>query len=531
MSVQNLKLKVLTKFPATVTVGSGLTLTNINGVYTFTLGGALGAIGALPTAGAKTVLAGGGGAPSWSASPTVAGLTVSANAGASLPAAPTGTALQVAGADGANVFSTYDAFGGAGNSTGTQFRKARGTAAAPTALQTDDPIGGTYAFGYGATGYSASQRGFAGWFAGENWTDTAQGTYYSVYVVNATTLVSAERLRISGNGSVRLSGYASGFLKSDSSGNISATNVTQTAPQGRLTLTSGVARPTSDVSGATTIFYTPSAGDAVPIYDGTSLVPTTFAELSNITTNSATGKAGPAAVTTNSNYDLFVWNDAGTVRLTRGPAWTSDTARGAGAGTTELQIVKGIQTNKQAITNGPGANLGTYVGTVRSNGTSTIDFTFGTDAAGGGAAILGVWNLYNQCQFSTAVGDSTASWTYSTATTRSMDNNVGNRVSFVSGLPIHSIAVMRGFWASLPATVGAFGFVGFGLDSTSAFTNSQIVFTNAAAALTDSGTFNDLIAAQTGFHFIQALERGDGTNTTTFAGSAQTKRLVVQAWH
>ena len=91
--------------------------------------------------------------------------------------------------------------------------------------------------------------------------------------------------------------------------------------------------------------------------------------ISDVTTTKS-----PAAATTNSNYDLFVWNDGGTYRCTRGPAWSSDTARGTGAGTTELQLLNGILTNKNAITNGPAANKGTYVGTVRTNGSSQVDF-------------------------------------------------------------------------------------------------------------------------------------------------------------
>ncbi len=139
---------------------------------------------------------------------------------------------------------------------------------------------------------------------------------------------------------------------------------------------------TSDQSGKTTIYYTPYNGNQVVIYDWMNMLSTSFSELSNITTNSSTGNAGPAAVAANSNYDLFVWNNSGTVMLTRGPAWSSDAARGTGAGTTELQCINGILTNKVAITNGPGANLGTYVGTVRSDGSSQINWLLGGVSAG-----------------------------------------------------------------------------------------------------------------------------------------------------
>ena len=93
------------------------------------------------------------------------------------------------------------------------------------------------------------------------------------------------------------------------------------APQGRLTLSSGEPVMTADQTGKTSIFYTPYTGGFVPIYDGTAFVPTAFAERSNDLTQSATGKAGPLAAGPYQVIDAFVWNDSGTIRLTRGPKW------------------------------------------------------------------------------------------------------------------------------------------------------------------------------------------------------------------
>lgn len=94
------------------------------------------------------------------------------------------------------------------------------------------------------------------------------------------------------------------------------------APQGRLTLQSGEPVMTADQTGKTSVFYTPYAGNFVPLYDGTSFVPTAFTERSNDLTQSASGKAGPAAAGPHQVIDLFAWNDSGTIRLTRGPKWT-----------------------------------------------------------------------------------------------------------------------------------------------------------------------------------------------------------------
>jgi hypothetical protein len=47
MTIQNLKLRIIPKFPASVSVGSGLTLTNTNGAYSITLANNLTQVAAL----------------------------------------------------------------------------------------------------------------------------------------------------------------------------------------------------------------------------------------------------------------------------------------------------------------------------------------------------------------------------------------------------------------------------------------------------------------------------------------------------
>jgi hypothetical protein len=89
-------------------------------------------------------------------------------------------------------------------------------------------------------------------------------------------------------------------------------------PQGRLTLTTAVPVMSAGVSAAATIYYTPYTGDNIPIYDGSKWVRTTFTELS-LALDSDTGHTGYQQI--DNLYDLFVINDAGTVRLGTGPAW------------------------------------------------------------------------------------------------------------------------------------------------------------------------------------------------------------------
>lgn len=290
-----------------------------------------------------------------------------------------------------------------------------------------------------------------------------------------------------------------------------------TAPQGRLTLVNLTPVMTTSQTAKTSIFYTPYVGNRIPIYNGTSTQPIVFAQLENKTTDSATGNAGPAAVIADKNYDLFVWNNSGTPTLTRGPAWASDTTRGTGAGTTELQRLSGagggILTNMYAITNGPGANLGTYVGTMRSDGSSQINFSFGTVSASGTAAVLGVWNAHNRVDVRGLVGGA-GSWSYNSTTIRPVQGTNNIRVSFVHGLQEEFFFAE---YAGLVVSTIQTSF-GLGLDSTTAF-SGRIGLGFGASGVASSAVG----ASQTqpvGWHFMQALEALQVAGSATFYGDA-----------
>ncbi|MCF8533121.1 MAG: hypothetical protein K9G48_08970 [Reyranella sp.] len=121
-------------------------------------------------------------------------------------------------------------------------------------------------------------------------------------------------------------GSAGQFLGVAGADLVWATPSQPVAPQGRLTLATGEPVMTGDHTGKTSLFYTPHVGASVPIFDGTGFVPTPFAERSNDLTQSATGKAGPEAAGPYQCIDLFIWNDVGTIRLTRGPKWSASAA-------------------------------------------------------------------------------------------------------------------------------------------------------------------------------------------------------------
>ena len=84
-------------------------------------------------------------------------------------------------------------------------------------------------------------------------------------------------------------------------------------PQGRLTLVSGTPVLTSDQTAKTAVYYTPYIGDAVPLYDGVDWFNYSFSELTlNLDTSNHP---------LDNLYDIFVWNNAGTISIGTGPAW------------------------------------------------------------------------------------------------------------------------------------------------------------------------------------------------------------------
>lgn len=290
---------------------------------------------------------------------------------------------------------------------------------------------------------------------------------------------------------------------------------------GRLTLTTAVPVLTTSVTAQTTVYFTPYLNNRIALYNGTAFVQYEFSEISQATTDNT---KSPAAVTTNSNYDLFVWNDAGTLRLSRGPLWSSSTARGTGAGTTELTRIKGIYVNANAITNGPAANRGTYVGTVRSNGSSQIDFRFDSSPASGGtAARLFVWNMYNRVPVYASVHDNTDSWTYNATTFRQANNSAGMQVEIVRGLNEDPVSANYGVLGASSTTGPTHPVCGLGLDSVTARIANCILGTgaaNASVAITAVTRTASSLLPGLGYHYLAAIERASAANSITFYGDA-----------
>ncbi|MBV9990869.1 MAG: hypothetical protein JOZ72_06195 [Alphaproteobacteria bacterium] len=287
-------------------------------------------------------------------------------------------------------------------------------------------------------------------------------------------------------------------------------------PMGRVTLTSATPYLSADVTAATTVYYTPATGDGVPQWNGSTFVFTNFTESSQALGDTT---LSPAAAAASSVYDLFVWTPSTVPVVSRGPAWTSATSRGTGAGTSEIALVKGLYSNANAITNGPAAGYGTYVGTIATDASTKLNMTFApAGAAGGSSNRLDVWNMYNRSQVSSRNFDNTTTWNYTTETWRAKHGNANNACNFVLGMPDPMVqAVNYGNGVSTTAAGAAFG---IGLDSTSsnhADTGFQWIFPASNKWTGGSAFWSGMPGS--GSHYLCPLEIAEASGTTTWFGS------------
>lgn len=287
-------------------------------------------------------------------------------------------------------------------------------------------------------------------------------------------------------------------------------------PQGRLTLTTATPVLSSDVTTAGTIFYTPYKGLFFPLYDGVGTVLASIGAELSLVLDSNSGHTGYQQ--SGKNFDLFLVNDVGTIRLVSGPAWSSDTARA-----TALEYKNGFRCNAASMTakfDTSASTLtiaqdrGILVGTVRMSADGVTKWVANpAAAAGGGNCQLLLRNAYNRLPAVAISRDSTDTWTYATATWRAANGNNSNRVTAVFD---DNDEVVRATYAAIAKNSGGaeIGSVGIGLDSTSAFTGLTGV-AGVGSFVTAISTYVGLPGS--GLHFFQGVEFASGS-TVTFAG-------------
>jgi hypothetical protein len=238
--------------------------------------------------------------------------------------------------------------------------------------------------------------------------------------------------------------------------------------QGRLTLTSGTPVTTTDVTGASTLYFTPYKGNILSQYSGTAWSTATFSEFS----------LALSGMTTGTLYDVVVHYVGGSPTLII-TAWSGNTP----------PLGRSLQNGVPVIS----GEL--VVGTIYA-----VSATTATDSI----VLRGVWNYYNRVDRSLIFQYSSgASWTYGTASTwRQVNNVTAARVQCVLGYSEDLVNLQVVADAQSPAS-SAYN-SGIGIDSTT--TNSATLWNEISAQNESPALAQYSGYPGVGFHSLNWLE-------------------------
>lgn len=257
----------------------------------------------------------------------------------------------------------------------------------------------------------------------------------------------------------------------------------------RLTLTTATPITTSDVTAATTIYASPLTGNRIDLPDsGGGPVRVTSTEFSI---------AVPA--TTATVYSIWAYSNAGVATLEL-QAWTNATTPGAAAPVRT--------TNGRYLKSGDNTRL--FLGAVE---TTTVS---GQTEDSATKRLL--WNYYNRVRRPLQRYESTASWTYTTATVRQANGSTSNQVDVLIGIAEASLDL------SLTVLVGQAGgsptiSAGIGEDATTTYTvgDTHLLTSGTTATATVSARLVKYPAI--GRHFYSWNEFSTVSGTTTWYGA------------
>jgi hypothetical protein len=284
-----------------------------------------------------------------------------------------------------------------------------------------------------------------------------------------------------------------------------------TAPGGRLTISPTVPVPSTNVTNATAVNYTPYTSTWAPILQGADMQMVNLGGGDLTQALSDTTKS-PAAAVALTNYDMFLWNDAGTFRCTRGPAWTNASTRSMAL--QKFASGSALWVNSANITNGPAALRGTYVGTIWTDGSTFLQHIFGGAASGGSAPEFLVWNMFNRVDLIGVSIDNGATYTYASSTFRQARNAGGNNAFFVCGLVEDSFTSTYEADMSIPSGGTNRGDNAIALNGT-ILKRSTITNLSTTAALPASNHVTVASQPTLGQNSLTA-EEAAGTGTITF---------------
>ncbi len=255
--------------------------------------------------------------------------------------------------------------------------------------------------------------------------------------------------------------------------------------EGRLTLSTGVSAPTSDVSASSNLYYTPHSGNRISLFvPGYGWRLYTFSELT----------LDLSAVATDKNLDIWIYDNAGTLTLAY-TEWSNDSLRA-----TAITRQDGIYCKSGALNY-------RYLGTVRTSAAGEVCDT---------REKRFVWNYKNQVERVLFRHDDTEEWTYNAREWRPWNNDTANRVQFVIGVDELAVDVL--FKGGSKGNNGRTHGISIGLDSITA-PSDDAVWGAETAADHQSHSARYIGYPGIGYHYLQMLEYAYESTTITFYGS------------
>lgn len=320
--------------------------------------------------------------------------------------------------------------------------------------------------------------------------EDVNGTEWEVgigtYTASGTTLARTTVIASSNsNNAINISGSGSTVYVAASAALAQSAYESHSAviPGGRLTLTSGTPVTTSDVTGATSVYYTPYIHDRISLWTGDYWKTVQFTEQT----------LALGTITSGLPYDVFGYLSSGALAVEK-LAWTNGTTRA-----TAITLQDGRYCKS-------GAKDRLYLGTFYTTATTTTE---DSDTK------RFLWNQYNQVDRRLRKYETTATWTYGSATTwRSANNSTANRVEIVTG---NSVLLDLVLCVLIQSDKGESGIVSIGEDSTSTpvadIISSGYFYLNQSDAGTLVGDSSAVARLQkypaVGYHYYQWLERAD----------------------
>lgn len=255
----------------------------------------------------------------------------------------------------------------------------------------------------------------------------------------------------------------------------------------RLTLTTATPVTTTDVTAATTVYLTPYCGNKIGLYDGSRWNLHTLTEISI---------AVPA--TTATMYDLFVYDNAGTLTL-EAVAWTNDTTRA-----TAIAQQNGVDVKTGTLTKRLCGSFRTTASSGQTEDSRTRRY---------------LSNRYNRKLRNMSAIEATDSWTYTSLTWRAANgDSAANCLDFVNCVDEGSVnARVAGSCSN--ASANLLVQVGVGVD-TSGANSAQICphleTQSSNTKIVPWAAYNGHVGP--GRHQLIWIERSSASGTTTWLG-------------